>query len=192
MGALILDLRDFRHGIAAIQLPCLSIMTKNIHEVISFVFTGCWSWRLLASVADSCSFKMFTSLIDAATQHHIFPLFFFLCFIKKEHPPLFLQLSATSKVSDLPVRLQRWNGYSLFGTLVGCEETPVCLAARLGYICTGVLLRPDRWVCTTGQRWVEKYSQPLLISGAQRWSRWAALCPWHSGPSFSYLFLTRA
>lgn len=120
---------------------------------MSFIFIGCWSWWLLASVTDSCSFKMFTSLIHAAIQHHIFP--FFSLLHKKGHPPLFLQLSATCKVSDLPIRLQRWNGYSLFGTLVGCEETPVCLTIRLGYICRGVLLRPDRWVCTTGQRWVE-------------------------------------
>lgn len=153
MGALILDLQDFRHEIAAIQLPCLSIMTKN---VISFVFTGCWSWRLFASVTDSCSSKMFTSLIYAAIQHHIFP-FFSLCFIKKEHPPLFLQLSATYKVSELPIRVQRLKW--LFSLWHSCMlRRDICLrrrASRLYCICRGVLLRPDRWVCTTGQRWVE-------------------------------------
>lgn len=80
---------------------------------------------------------------------------FFSASSRRNVLPCFSSCQQHTKVSGLPIRLQRWNGYSLFGTLVGCEETPVCLAVRLSYICRGVLLRPDRWVCTTGQRWVE-------------------------------------
>lgn len=74
--------------------------------------------------------------------------------LRAETPLPIPRLSWPYKVSIAPIEAPRWNGFSLFGIPGRFKEPPVCLPVCV-HICGGVLSRPDRWLCTTGQRWVE-------------------------------------